>query len=90
MTMLMAGLAVALALLMPTAAPAQSSTYYDSSTGRVVGRSVTGSDRSTTYYDASGRVSGRASTNSTGTTTVYGPDGRRVGTTVTTTKPQGR
>jgi YD repeat-containing protein len=79
---------LALALLMPTHALAQSRTFHDSS-GRVSGRSITGTTGSTTYYDASGRVTARASTGSNGTTTIYGADGRRVGT-VTTTKPQGR
>ena len=81
-----AGLAIALALLMPTEALAQSRTFYDAS-GRVTGRSITGSNGSTTIYDASGRVTGRTSTSSNGTTTIYDSDGRRVGS-VTTTKPQ--
>ena len=74
-------------VLMPTAALAQSRTFYDAS-GRVTGRSTSGSNGSTTIYDASGRVTGRTSTGSNGTTTIYGSDGRRVGS-VTTTK-QGR
>jgi hypothetical protein len=41
-----AGLAIALALLMPTDALAQSRTFYDAS-GRVSGRSITGSSGST-------------------------------------------
>ena len=72
----MAGLAIALALLMPTDALAQSRTFYDSS-GRVSGRSITGTNGATTFYDATGRVTGRTSTSSNGTTTVYGADGRR-------------
>jgi hypothetical protein len=74
-----AGLAIALALLMPTDALAQSRTFYDAS-GRVSGRSITGSSGSTTLYDASGCVTGRASTSSNCTTTIYGSDGCRVGT----------
>ena len=42
----MAGLAVGLALLLPTDALAQSSTYYDR-TGRVSGRSTTGTNGAT-------------------------------------------
>jgi len=83
----MARLAVVLALLMPTDALAQSRTFYDAS-GRVSGRSTTGSDGSTTIYDASGRVTGRTST-SGNQTTIYDASGRNVGR-VTTTKPQGR
>jgi YD repeat-containing protein len=82
----MAGLAVVL-ILMPTEAMAQSRTFYDAS-GRVTGRSTTGSGGATTIYGADGRVTGRTST-SGNQTTIYGSDGRRVGT-VTTTKPQGR
>ena len=59
----LAGLAVALASLMPTEVLAQSSsrTFYDAS-GRVSGHSTTDSGGSTTIYDASGRVTGRTST----------------------------
>ena len=57
----MAGAAVALALLIPTDALAQSRTFYDAS-GRVTGRSITGSGGSTTIYGADGRVTGRTST----------------------------
>jgi YD repeat-containing protein len=78
----MARLAIVLALL-PTAALADSRTYYDSS-GRLTGRSIT-SGNATTFFDASGRVTGR-STTSGNQTTIYGRDGRRVGT--TTTKPR--
>jgi YD repeat-containing protein len=84
----MAGLAAALALLIPTDALAQARTYYDS-TGRVSARSTTGSNRATTYFDASGRVPGRATTNSGGTTTYYDASGRTVGR-LTTSKPAGR
>ena len=85
-TKAIARLAIVL-MLMPTAALAQSRTFYDSS-GRVSGRSITGSGGATTTYGADGRVTGRTST-SGNQTTIYGSDGRRVGT-VTTTKPQGR
>ena len=84
----MAGLAIMLAGLVPTEVLAQSRTFYDAS-GRVTGRSITGSNDSTTIYDASGRVTGRTSTGSNGTTTIYGSDGHRINT-VTTTKPQDR
>jgi YD repeat-containing protein len=65
-------------LILPTAALAQSRTYYDAG-GRVIGRSATDSQRSTTYYDAGGRVSARASS-SGNTTTIYDAAGRRTGT----------
>ena len=85
----LAGLAVALASLMPTGVLAQSSsrTFYDAS-GRVSGHSTTDSGGSTTFYDASGSIAGRSST-SGNQTTIYGSDGRRVGT-VTTAKPRAR
>ena len=85
----LAGLAVALASLMPTGVLAQSSsrTFYDAS-GRVSGHSTADSGGSTTIYDASGRVTGRTST-SGNQTTIYDASGRNVGR-VTTTKPQGR
>ena len=73
-----AGLAIALALLMPTDALAQSRTFYGVD-GRVTGRSTTDSGGSTTFYDASGSITGRSST-SGNQTTIYGSDGRRVGT----------
>ena len=57
----LAGLAVALALLMPTGVLAQSRTFYDAS-GRVSGHSTTDSGGSTTIYDASGRNVGRVTT----------------------------
>jgi YD repeat-containing protein len=79
----MAGLAIMLAVLMPTKVLAQSRTFYDAS-GRVTGRSATGSNGSTTIYDASGRVTGRTSTSGS-QTTIYGSDGRRVGTVTTQT-----
>ena len=79
-----AGLAIALALLMPTDALAQSRTFYGVD-GRVTGRSATDSGGSTTFYDASGRIAGRSSTNGN-QTTIYGSDGRRVGTVTTQQK----
>lgn len=85
-TEVMAGLAVALALLMPTAVLAQQRTYYDS-TGRVSGREVTGTNGATTIYGPDGRITGRTATNGQGTTTVYDAAGRVAGT---VTKPQGR
>src|SRR5258708_13579811 len=67
----LAGLAVALALLMPTEVLAQSSsrTFYDAS-GRVSGHSTTDSGGSTTIYDASERVPGLTAP-SGNHTTVY-------------------
>jgi YD repeat-containing protein len=75
-------LAIALALLMPIDALAQSRTSYDAS-GRVSGRWTTGNNGSTTFYDASSRVTGRTSTGSSGTTTIYDAGGRSVGTVTT-------
>jgi YD repeat-containing protein len=79
-----AGLTIALALLMPTDALAQSRTFYGVD-GKVTGRSATDSGGSTTFYDASGRIAGRSST-SGNQTTIYGSDGRRVGTVTTQQK----
>jgi hypothetical protein len=58
-------IAIVLALF-STDALAQSRTYYDSS-GRVSGRSTTGTNGATTFYGSDGRVTGRASTSSNGT-----------------------
>jgi YD repeat-containing protein len=87
----LADLTVALALLMPTGVLAQSSsrTFYDAS-GRVSGRSTTGSNGSTTIYDTSGRVTGRTSTSSNGTTTIYDASGRNVGSVTTQQKREQR
>ena len=76
----LAGLAIALALLMPTVALAQQQhqTFKDAS-GREVGRSVTDSRGSTTFYDAMGRNTGRSVT-SNGTTITYDAMGRQTGT----------
>ena len=71
---------LALTALMATDARAQSHTYYDARTGRVIGRSTTGTGNATTYYGADGRVTGR-STISGNTETFYGADGRTVGKT---------
>jgi hypothetical protein len=79
-----AGLAIALALLMPTDALAQSRTFYGVD-GRVTGRSATDSGGSTTFYDASGSIAGRSAT-SGNQTMIYGSDGRRVGTVTTQQK----
>jgi YD repeat-containing protein len=84
----MAGLAIVLALLMPTEVLAQSRTFYDAS-GRVTGRSITGSSGATTIYDASGRVTGRTST-SGNQTTIYDASGRNVGSVTTQQKREQR
>lgn len=81
-----AGLTVALALLVPTAVLAQQRTIYGPD-GRVSGREVTSSSGATTIYGPDGRVTGRTSTDSQGTTTIYGGDGRKAGT---VTRSQGR
>ena len=75
--------AVALVLLLPTGALAQSRTIYGAD-GKVAARSTTDSAGSTTIYGASGRVTGRTST-SGNQTTIYGSDGRRVGSVTTQT-----
>ena len=79
----LAGLAIVLALLIPTDAMAQSARTFYGADGKVLGRSITDSDGVTTYYDAAGRITGRTSGD---THTIYGADGRVVGS-VTTTKP---
>ena len=78
--MKIAGLAIVLALLLPTAAMAQvqNRTFRDAN-GREVGRSVTDTRGNTTFYDAMGRNTGRSVTNG-GTTTVYDRMGRQIGT----------
>ena len=83
-----AALAIVLALLLPTHALAQSRTFYDSS-GRVSGRSSTGTNGATTFYGADGRVTGRTST-SGNTTTVYGAECRKAGSVTTQQKREGR
>jgi YD repeat-containing protein len=82
----MAGLAVVLALLVPTEVLAQQRTVYGPD-GKVRERITTDSQGSRTIYDASGRVTGRTSTDSQGTTTIYDASGRRTGS-VTGPKPQ--
>ena len=75
-----AGLVIMLALFMPTdAAHAQQREYYDTRTGKSIGRSITGSDGSTTVYEANGKMIGRTSTDTRGSTTFYGADGRKAG-----------
>ena len=86
-TAAVAGLAIVL-LLMPTAALAQSRTFYGAD-GRVSDRSITGSNGGTTFYGADGRVTGRAAT-SGNTTRFYGADGRGVGTVTTQQKGEQR
>ena len=54
--------ALAVLVAMTTAALPQSRTFYDSTTGRVTGRSTTDSGGATTYYGADGRVTGRPAT----------------------------
>jgi YD repeat-containing protein len=85
----LACLAVALTLLIQTAAQAQQREFFDARTGKSVGRSTTDSQGSTTIYGADGRVTGRTATDTQGTTKFYDAAGRNVGS-VTTTKPQGR
>ena len=54
--------ALAVLVAMTGAALPQSRTFYDSTTGRVTGRSTTDSGGATTYYGADGRVTGRSAT----------------------------
>ena len=56
-----AGLAIVLALLMPTEALARPRTFYHAS-GRVTGRSITGSNGTTTIYASDGRRVGSVTT----------------------------
>ena len=75
----MAGLAIVLALLMPTTeAQAQSRVFYGAD-GRVSGRSSTSINGMTTYYNADGRVTHRTST-SGNVTTIYDAEGRKTST----------
>jgi hypothetical protein len=78
--MTIARLAILLLALLPTAALAESRTFYDSD-GRLSGRSIS-SGNATTYYGRDGKVTGR-STTSGNQTTIYGRDGRRIGTVTT-------
>ena len=81
-------IAIALALILPTAALAQVEhrTFQDSM-GRTTGRSVTNSKGNTTFYDAQGRNTGRSVTSNSGTT-FFDRMGRTTGS--VTTKPQGK
>ena len=82
----MAMACLAIALLMPTAATAQtqSHTIYGSG-GKVTGRTTTDSRGSTTFYGRDGRVTGRA-TVSGNTRTFYDADGRKTRTVTTTSR----
>ena len=77
--LLIARLAVALVLLVPTVASAQQRTIYDAQ-GRPAARVTTDSQGSQIIYDAAGRVTGRSASDSAGTTTFYDASGRNVGT----------
>ena len=76
---------IALALLTPAAAHAQQREFYDTRTGKSIGRATTDSAGSVTLYDAAGRVTGRTAPDSAGTVTIFDAAGRNVGT-VTTSK----
>ena len=81
--------ALAVLVAMTGAALPQSRTFYDSTTGRITGRSTTDSGGATTYYGADGRVTGRSATTGT-TTTIYNAGGHNVGSIVTSpTRPSG-
>ena len=83
----LAAVAIVLALLTVSGAPAQQRTIYGAD-GKVTGRVTTDSANSTTIYDAAGRVTGRTSTDSQGTTTIYDANGRSTGS--VTGKPRSR
>ena len=70
---------IAFALLVLTAASAEAEqrTFYGGD-GKVVARSVTGSNGAVTHYDANGKVIGREATTRSGTT-VYDAAGRKAG-----------
>src|SRR5215472_1012444 len=69
---------IALALVLSSAAAAQTTTFRDPA-GLVTGKASTNSEGTTTFYDPAGRVTGRARTNSEGTTTFYDAAGRVTG-----------
>jgi YD repeat-containing protein len=73
-------------LLMPTGAHAQQREFYDTRTGKSIGRATPDSSGSVTIYDPAGRVTGRTSTDSAGTTTFYDASGRNVGSVTTPQK----
>ena len=82
--------ALAVLVAMTGAALPQSRTFYDSTTGRITGRSTTDSGGATTYYGADGRVIGRSATTGNSTTTIYNAGGHNVGRVVTSpTRPSG-
>ena len=73
----MRSLVVALALLLPTAALAQSTTIYDAS-GRISGTAET-SGNVTTFRDASGRMTGTAERLPDGRVQMRDAQGRMTG-----------
>jgi YD repeat-containing protein len=77
---------IVLALLTPTAAHAQQREFYDTRTGKSIGRATTDSGGASVFYDASGRVTGRSATDSQGVTVIYDAPGNRVGTVTTQQK----
>ena len=84
-----AAFAIALALLLPTAALAQQQreTFFKDANGLTLGWSTSNGSDGTSYYNSSGRNTGRVITGCNDTTTFYDNSSRRVGS-VTTTKPQ--
>jgi YD repeat-containing protein len=74
-----AALSVAAALVSATGAWAQGTTVYDTSTGKIIARSMADSQGAITIYDAAGRVTGRTATTGNTTTVYDGPSGRVVG-----------
>ena len=74
-------MALAIVLLMPTAASAQSQRTIYGSDGKVQSRVTTDSQGSATIFDAGGKVQGRTATDSQGTTVIYGSDGKVIGRT---------
>ena len=75
----MAGLAIVLALLIPTVALAEQRQTFRDANGREVGRATTDARGNTVYRDNMARTTGRSVT-SGGTTIIYDQMGRQVGT----------
>ena len=72
-------IAVALLVLTVTSAKAEQRTIY-SSDGKVISRSVTGSNGSVTHYSGDGQITARELTTRS-STTVYDAAGRKIGST---------
>ena len=74
-------LTAAALVLLTTAAHAEQRVIYGSD-GKVISRSVTGSNGSVTHYNAAGKVVARETTTRSGTTIYDSASGRIVGKTI--------